>query len=419
MPIHSLCARGPHCPSRQPAAVPSAKPAGTLLRDAARVWVALASVYYALDLLRQFRDGFADATGRAFGEDFINYWSGAFLALHHRAFDIYNYPVYHAFQQTVVGPGVGPYHYSYSPVLPLLSAPFALVPYVPALGAWLAASWLAFLAALRAAAAGRGALLLGLAAPAVFINAWSGQNGAWSAALIGGGLVLLDRRPVAAGILFGLQIYKPQLGLLLPIALAAGGHWRALLAAAATAMTLLIASVAAFGIVTWGDYLRVLAILREIVLEDGASVWHRMVSVFVLARRLGADVPLAYLVQALVGAAAAGVVALGWFRNSSPAGRNAALVAGSFLATPYLQDYDLVAGAIVAAWLTGPEVPDRLRPAGRAAALMMLLAVFAGFLAKLTGLQLGPLLFAPSFIVSSAMMLAPNASAVSRRPAPP
>ena len=71
-----------------------------------------------------------------------------------------------------------------------------------------------------------------LAAPAVFINAVGGQNGTWTAALFGGGLSLLERRPLLAGGLLGLLIYKPQLALLIPVALLAGRHWRAFAAAA-------------------------------------------------------------------------------------------------------------------------------------------------------------------------------------------
>ncbi|WP_029586365.1 glycosyltransferase 87 family protein [Bradyrhizobium sp. URHD0069] len=61
---------------------------------------------------------------------------------------------------------------------------------------------------------------------AVFINAVGGQNSTWTAALFGGGLSPLERRPLLAGGLLGLLIYKPQLGLLIPVALA-GRHWRA------------------------------------------------------------------------------------------------------------------------------------------------------------------------------------------------
>jgi hypothetical protein len=46
---------------------------------------------------------------------------------------------------------------------------------------------------------------------------------------------VLERRPYLAGSLFGLMIFKPQLGLLLPVALIAGRQWRVFAAAAATA----------------------------------------------------------------------------------------------------------------------------------------------------------------------------------------
>ena len=98
---------------------------------------------------------------------------------------------------------------------------------MPALLASLAAGWYAFYRALRLAMPGQGALLLALAAPAVFINAVGGQNSTWTAALFGSGLSLLERRPLLAGGLLGLLIYKPQLGLLIPVALLAGRHWRA------------------------------------------------------------------------------------------------------------------------------------------------------------------------------------------------
>ena len=49
------------------------------------------------------------------------------------------------------------------------------------------------------------ALLLALAFPAVFVNLGHGHNGFLTAALIGFALLWLDRRPVVAGILFGLS----------------------------------------------------------------------------------------------------------------------------------------------------------------------------------------------------------------------
>ena len=60
---------------------------------------------------------------------------------------------------------------------------------------------------------------LALAFPAVFVNLGHGHNGFLTAALIGFALLWLDRRPVVAGILFGLLAYKPQFGLMIPLVL--------------------------------------------------------------------------------------------------------------------------------------------------------------------------------------------------------
>jgi arabinofuranan 3-O-arabinosyltransferase len=209
---------------------------------------------------------------------------------------------------------------------------------------------------------GQGALLLALATPAVFVNPVGGQNGAWTAALFGGGLSLLERRPLLAGGLLGLLIYKPRLGPLIPVALLAGRHWRAFAAASVVAGALLAVSVIWFGTDAWAEYLRNLGVLRRMILEDGSGVWHRFISVFVGARRLGAPVEAAYVIQAVAGALACIAVAWVWFCDAPAGVKNAVLVLGTCLATPYLRDYDLVFGALVVAWLW--QCPFRTHPAG-------------------------------------------------------
>ena len=62
--------------------------------------------------------------------------------------------------------------------------------------------------------------------------------------------------PVIAGICFGSLVYKPQMAVLIPFALAAGApaagdRWRAFAAAAVTAVVLVLASLALFGTATW------------------------------------------------------------------------------------------------------------------------------------------------------------------------
>ena len=83
--------------------------------------------------------------------------------------------------------------------------------------------------------------------------------------LLGGGLSLLERRPYLAGFLFGMMIYKPQLALLLPVALLGGRQWRAFAAASVTAGVLLAASALWFGTDVWAEYLRNVNVLRQAI----------------------------------------------------------------------------------------------------------------------------------------------------------
>src|SRR5882724_6788665 len=279
----------------------SATPADSLtnparLRMIAQCWIVIAGAAYVIDLLQQTRDGLSDGVRRPFGDDFVNYWSGAFLALHGRVAEVYDFAAFHAFEQAVTGPAIQFYHYAYPPVLLLLTLPLALIPYVPALGVWLAATWYGFYRALKLTS-DQGVLLLSLATPALFVNAVGGQNGALTAALLGGGLALQGRRPIVAGLLFGCLAYKPHLALMLPFALIAGRRWLTVAATGATVILLVAASAVVFAPHLWLDYTANLAQLRTVILEDGTGVWHRMLSVFVFARRLGADVATAYVLQ--------------------------------------------------------------------------------------------------------------------------
>jgi hypothetical protein len=259
---------------------------------------------------------------------------------------------------------------------------------------------------------GRGALLLALATPAVFINTIAGQNGTWTAALFGGGLGLLNRRPMLAGGLLGLLVFKPQLAILIPVALAAGRHWRALAAAAVTAAALLAVSALWFGTDIWINYIRLVELLRRLILEEGTGVWYRFVSVFVAARRLGVPVETTYLVQGIATVLAGIAVALVWFRDAPAGIKNAVLLLGTCLATPFLQDYDLVFGALAVAWIWQASTASATALADNSeraliysSGLFLLLPLFAASLAHITGLSFGPLFIVPIFVVTLKMSL--------------
>ena len=67
--------------------------------------------------------------------------------------------------------------------------------------------------------------------------------------------MVLDRRPILAGLLFGMLSIKPQFGILLPLMLALTGRWRTVLAAATTVLLLVTAASFVFGIDVWTAYI--------------------------------------------------------------------------------------------------------------------------------------------------------------------
>ena len=185
-------------------------------------------------------------------------------------------------------------------------------------------------------------LLLALAFPAVLINIGHGQNGFLTATLVGAALVQLDRRPLLAGILFGLLAYKPQFGLLIPVVLAASGRWRSFAAAAGTVVLLALATTFAFGPHVWQAFLDSTRFTRVVALEQGDTGWYKIQSLFAWARMWGASITVAYALQAAL------VVALGaaliWlWRSAAPYPlKAAALCLAAILATPYTFDYDMM-----------------------------------------------------------------------------
>ena len=113
-------------------------------------------------------------------------------------------------------------------------APLALLPYLGALAAWLGLTFAAFAAALSGWLDRRIGWRTILAFPAVLMTAGHGQNAFLSAALLSTGAIWLAARPILAGVAFGLLAFKPHLGLMIPVALAAAGRWKTIASATVT-----------------------------------------------------------------------------------------------------------------------------------------------------------------------------------------
>jgi hypothetical protein len=334
--------------------------------------------------------GTLDAWGRPLGTDFSNVWTAGQMALDGRAPAAWDWAAHYQVQQAVhADPRVPFYGWHYPPPFLLLAALLAALPYLAALFLWQAASLWGAVKVCRALLPGRTAFLATLGAPVVLVCLTHGHNGFLTAALLGGGLLLLDRRPLLAGLLFGCLIYKPQLALVVPLLLLAGGHWRAIAGACASAALLVGATLAVWGWPVWQAFLDSLPLTREIVIEQGETGWHKIQSPFALARMWGGPVPLAYAVQGA--ATLAAMAAVLWLsRAARPHLRGAAVCAAALLATPYVLDYDLVVLGLGAAFLVADGLERGFLPWEKSLlALVWIAPLLARPLAEATLLPLG------------------------------
>jgi hypothetical protein len=358
-----------------------------------RLWAlaVLAASAGGLFFLVATSDGLIDYQGRPLGTDFSNVYAAGTYVLEGNPAAPFDPRLQHAREQAIFGADTPFYGWHYPPFFLAVAAALALMPYQLALIVWQGVTLVLYLWAIRsivqlsscpgiAREDGRkrpGArasmtfagsekqdvdgrdkpghdgvwLLLALAYPAVFVNLGHGHNGFLTAALIGFALVQLDKRPVLAGVLFGLLAYKPQFGLMIPLVLIATGRWRTVSAAGATVAALVVAATLAFGVETWRAFFTFAEYTRTIVLETGETGWHKIQSVFAWARMWGAPVPLAYAVQGAVTLGIGAALVWLWRTPSSFALKAAALCLAAILATPYSLDYDLMVLAPALAFL--------------------------------------------------------------------
>lgn len=305
---------------------------------AAVLWVAMA-------------DGLIDRNGKPLGTDFSNVYAAGTLALGGEAEAAYDWEKEYAAERAIFGGREVPFYgWHYPPQFLMVAAALAILPYAAALAAWMALTLPAYLLAIRAVLPHPAATLAALAFPAVFVNLGHGQNGFLTAALLGGALVVLDRRPVLAGVLIGLLAYKPQFGVLIPLVLLVTFRWTTIAAAVGIVLATCVATVVLFGPSVWSAFAASTALTRDIVLEAGTTGWEKIQSLFSAVRMWGGSVDAAYAAHGTLALlVAAGLVWL-WRSAATHELKAAALATGCLLATPYLIDYDLTVLAVAMAF---------------------------------------------------------------------
>jgi hypothetical protein len=304
-----------------------------------------------------------DVTGNQIGRDFINIWAAPQLAFDGRLGTLFDMQAYHEAIGALFGHPLPFYNWSY-PLFTLPAFwPLTQLPYFVALAVWTLGLGSAF-AAITVSQIERSnrayALFALLLAPACLINSVSGQNGFLSAALMLGGVICLDRRPIGAGLLFGLLVFKPQLAVIVPFTLLALGAWRAMAAAALTAIVLVVGSVALFGIDPWQHYVEVTGAYQVLLLQKFQGFYTTMmVSVFAGARTFGLSYAGAMAIQIAVAVPVLAGACLAVRRTSDPCRRAFVLASAAPLLSPYAFNYDLTALSAALIWIVAGRLPWR------------------------------------------------------------
>lgn len=285
------------------------------------------------------------------GTDFAAFYSAGTAARESGVQPAYDQAHLAQVQRHIFGDNAPFYGFWYPPYFLLLAIGLAGFPYLGALLLWLVATGAAYLSSLallvrgpaKALSSDKRWLLAAAAFPVVFINLTHGQTGFLTAALLTMALATLEKRPLLAGLFFGLLAYKPQLGLMIPLALVAGRQWRAFVVAGVTFVVLAALATARLGWEAWPAFASATDFARIMLIEKGGAGFDKMQSAIAALRLIGAPLAVAYGAQALVTLLAAAMVWRLWRQSNNYVCNAAALVSASLLASPYSFDYDFVA----------------------------------------------------------------------------
>ena len=320
-------------------------------------------VAYTVYLIACFIQGswLVDARGFVIPTDFVNVWAAGRLVLDGRPDAAYDWSIHKTVENAVIGYDfAGYYAWLYPPPFLFVAALLATLPLAAAQAIWSFLTFPAYIAAVRMIVGHRIGILIACAFPAVLSNFVVGQNGFLSAALLGGTLGFMEKRPILAGSFLGVLTYKPQFGILFPIVLVVSGRWRMFWAAAVVALLVNATSWIAFGTATWIAFFNSLPMASEAFLSQGQADYGKLQSIFGLVRFLGGSEILAWSAQGiLVGGLVIAVCAI-WRTHVAFELKAAALGVGALLSTPYLYMYDLVVLAVPVGFLfrsilsTGP-----------------------------------------------------------------
>lgn len=268
------------------------------------------------------------------GVDWAPLWAAARLPAAH-ADRLYDFAWITRAQAPLIGTISGLRPFVYPPSALPVFAPFARLPVLPSYIAWTALTGALYLVAASRLTGRWWTVPL---MPPVVLAALTGQTGFLLGGMMMLGLEMLEKRPVRAGLLLGMATaIKPQLFLLVPVALIVARDWRALAGWGAGGAAMLLVSLLLFGAGAWLDWIAALPRF-QVLFERSPTLVASAISPYALARRMGW--PAAWVLAS----AAVPALAAVWNtfrRRGGVARRLIALVGGALLVSPYAMNYEL------------------------------------------------------------------------------
>src|SRR3984957_16537916 len=271
-----------------------------------------------------------DAKGLGIPTDFVNVWAAGRLALEGHPAQAWDWDIQRPIEIAQLGQDfLGYFAWHYPPPFLFVASLLARLPYGAAFMSWVFISLIPYLVVVRAIVGLPFGWMLALAAPMVLNNALVGQNGFFTAALIGGTLYLMPVRPVLAGICLGLLSYKPQYGLLFPLVLIAASQWTVFFSAAVVTISMAVVSWFAFGTESWQAFFHWMPMFSQAFLTEGRATFWKLQSLFALVRFCGGTEHLAWIFQWILSGSVAVALALMWRSRISYSLKAAALATGA------------------------------------------------------------------------------------------
>lgn len=264
--------------------------------------------------------------------DYLSFWAAGKLTLGGDPAAAYDVAKHRAMEFTVTHvKGLLPF--PYPPPFLIIVTPFSLLDHTWGFAAWVLVTGTLYVVGTRGVAD----LPFRLAHPSVLMNGLIGQNGLLTCPIFVTGALMLRRRPFLGGLVLGLLVIKPQLALLLPVAVLAARLWPAVAGAAISSGAFLLVALALFGFGVFDGFIKILPLYTELMRQDKWP-WNEFISVFAFVRYFGIDQSVALTIHVIVAIAAIALTWIAWSRDWPE--QLPILAAATLLVPPYLLTYD-------------------------------------------------------------------------------